>query len=300
VLLTPTAADTGKRLDHFLQEQLPQYSRSRLQDWIKSGRVKVNGASAKASLPLRGGESIEVNPGELPPLRAFAEELPLEILYEDSSVIAVNKPAGTVVHAGAGVHSGTLVNALMHHFGSLSTLSGELRPGIVHRIDRYTSGVLLVARTDAAHRALSEQFANRTVQKTYLALVHGRIPTASGRIATPITRDPIRRTRMTVKLGKGRTALTSYHVLKRFAKFTYLEVAIGTGRTHQIRVHLASIGHPIAGDKLYGAPAGVHARYFLHAARIGFNSPATGERIQVTAPLPEELQSWLIELEPTP
>ena len=158
MLLTPTAADTGKRLDHFLQEQLPQYSRSRLQDWIKSGRVKVNGASAKASLPLRGGESIEVNPGELPPLRAFAEELPLEILYEDSSVIAVNKPAGTVVHAGAGVHSGTLENALMHHFGSLSTLSGELRPGIVHRIDRYTSGVLLVARTDAAHRALSEQF----------------------------------------------------------------------------------------------------------------------------------------------
>src|SRR5579883_1672288 len=161
MLLNPTAGDAGKRHDHFLQEQLPEYSRSRLQDWIKAGRVTVNGANSKSSLALRGGERIEVNPAQLPPLKASAEDLPVEILYEDEAVIAVNKPAGVVVHSGAGVHSGTLVNALLHHFGTLSSVGGELRPGIVHRIDRYTSGVLLVARTDAAHRALATQFSKR-------------------------------------------------------------------------------------------------------------------------------------------
>ena len=295
-LLTAGDSDAGKRLDHFLQERLPEYSRSRLQEWIKAGRVLVAGSKQKASYALRGGEEVVVEPGALPPLKAVAEDLPLEILYEDDAVIAVNKPAGMVVHAGAGNYSGTLTNALVHHFGALSRIGGELRPGIVHRLDRYTSGVLLVARTDAAHRALAEQFASRRVEKTYLALVHGAMPAETGRITTPIMRDPVRRTRMTTKLGKGRTAMTSYRVLRRFEKFTYLEVKIGTGRTHQIRVHLASIGHPVAGDRLYGAPAGEHGRYFLHAAGIVFESPATGDRIELSAPVPEGLEGWLAEL----
>jgi 23S rRNA pseudouridine1911/1915/1917 synthase len=284
-------ADAGKRLDHFLQEQLPQYSRSRLQSWIKEDRVEVDGRPAKPSLMLRGGERIEVTPAGLPPLKATAENLPVEILYEDPSVIAINKPAGMVVHAGAGAHSGTLVNRLVHHFATLSGVGGELRPGIVHRLDKDTSGVLLVARTDAAHRALAEQFAGRTVEKTYLALVEGSVAKDSGRIVKPITRDPVRRVRMTAKLETGRAALTDFRVLQRFAGFTYLEVRIGTGRTHQIRVHLQSHGYPVAGDRLYGAKAA--ERMFLHAWRIGFESPANGERVRVEAPLPTELRQWL-------
>jgi 23S rRNA pseudouridine1911/1915/1917 synthase len=288
------ATDAGKRLDHFLQESVAGYSRSRLQSWIKTGRVQVNGAVAKASLLLRAGERIEVSPGDLPPLKASPEDLPVEVLYEDAAVVAVNKPAGLVVHAGAGAHAGTLVNRLVHRFAALSHVGGELRPGIVHRLDRGTSGVLLVARTDSAHRNLAAQFAGRTVEKTYLALVHGRVRADSGRIATPIARDPVRRTRMTARLSTGREAITHYRVIERFGKFTYLEVRIGTGRTHQIRVHLASLGHPVAGDRLYGAPAG--RRIFLHARRIAFTTPATGVRVTVEAPLPPELAGWLDEL----
>jgi len=284
----------AKRLDHFLQERLPDYSRSRIQSWIKSGRVLVNGAAAKASFILRGGETIEVSPGEPPPLTAAPEDLPVEILYDDAAVIAVNKPAGLTVHAGAGAHSGTLVNRLVHHFGSLSQVGGEMRPGIVHRIDKGTSGVLLVARTDAAHRALAEQFATRSVEKTYLALVEGELARDSGQITKPITRDPVRRMRMTARLEHGRAALTEYRVLQRFRGFTYLEIRIGTGRTHQIRAHFASLGHPVAGDRLYGARA--NRRIFLHAWRIAFNTPATGERVVVEAPLAGELEQWLGEL----
>lgn len=284
----------GERLDHYLQAQLSGYSRARLQGWIKDGLVLVNGAAAKASMTLRGGETIEVTSAELPPLRADAEDLPIEILYEDAAVIAVNKPAGLVVHAGAGAHSGTLVNRLVHHFQSLSKVGGEMRPGIVHRLDRGTSGVMLVARTDAAHRALADQFAGRTTEKTYLALVEGRVSADSGRITKPIARDPVHRTRMTARLEHGRDALTEYRVLKRFEKFTYLEVKIGTGRTHQIRAHFASLRHPVAGDKLYGAQ--LDERIFLHAWRIRFDSPSTGERVTVEAPLPESLQAWLEKL----
>jgi 23S rRNA pseudouridine1911/1915/1917 synthase len=256
--------------------------------------VLVNAAAAKASFVLKGTEQIEVTPGSLPPLKATPEALPVEILYEDPAVIAVNKPAGLVVHAGAGRHDGTLVNRLVHRFESLSQIGGELRPGIVHRLDRETSGVLLVARTDAAHRALAAQFASRSVEKVYLALVHGRLAKDSGRITKPIARDPIRRTRMTTRLESGRSALTEYQVLERFDKFTYLQVRIGTGRTHQIRVHLASIGHPVAGDHLYGAARA--ERMFLHAWRISFDSPATGGRVTVESPLPPELESWLERL----
>lgn len=292
-MITASAADLGKRLDQFLREKLPQYSRSRLQEWIEQGRVQVDGAPAKRSYLLKGGENIGVEPGELPPLKATPEEIPIEVLYEDADVIAINKPAGMVVHAGAGRHSGTLVNALLHRFGKLSTVGGELRPGIVHRLDRFTSGVILIARTDAAHRALAEQFASRRVQKIYVALVHGKVKNEEGRIETPIARDPNARVRMTARLAHGRRALTSYRVLKRFDRFTLLEVKIGTGRTHQIRVHLASIHHPVVGDKLYGAPASDLGRYFLHAREISFTSPSTGGRITVSAPLPEELENFL-------
>jgi 23S rRNA pseudouridine1911/1915/1917 synthase len=288
--------DRGKRLDQFLRERLPEYSRARLQDWIEQGRVWVNSTPEKRSFLLKGSEHIDVDPAELAPLRATPEDLPLDVLYEDADVIAINKPAGMVVHTGAGQHSGTLVNAVLHRFGKLSTVGGDLRPGIVHRLDRFTSGVILVARNDAAHRHLAAQFASREVEKIYLALVHGRTKKDEGRIITPIARDPVHRTRMTARLARGRQAITSYQVLKRFEGFTYLEVKIGTGRTHQIRVHLASIGHPVAGDKLYGAPASTLGRYFLHARQITFTSPSTSELITVAAPLPPDLEGVLLGL----
>ena len=287
--------DAGKRLDHFLQERISGHSRARLQAWIKEGRVLVNGVGAKASHLVHCGEQIEVAPADPPPLQAAPENLPIEILYQDPAVIAIDKPAGLTVHAGAGAHSGTLVNRLVHHFQSLSQVGGDLRPGIVHRLDKETSGVLLVARNDAAHRNLAEQFAGRTVEKTYLALVQGDVRADSGRIIKAIARDPIRRTRMTAKLaGKGRTALTEYRVLERFAGFTFLEIRLGTGRTHQIRVHMADLGHRVAGDRLYGAA--LAERMFLHAWRICFQSPATGESVTVEAPLPLELEQWLARL----
>jgi 23S rRNA pseudouridine1911/1915/1917 synthase len=285
--------DAGRRLDHFLQQRLPEYSRSRIQDWIKAGRVRVNGTSEKPSYALRSGDSIHVSPGQLPSLKAFAEDIPIQILYADSDVLALNKPAGMVVHAGAGRHSGTLVNALLHHFGKLSSAGGEERPGIVHRLDRDTSGVLIAARTDRAHRLLADQFASREVEKAYLALVEGQIRQDEGRIESRIERDPVRRTRMTARTGRGRSALTYYKVLQRLPRHTFVELWIGTGRTHQIRVHMASLRHPVAGDTLYGAAAAEYGRFFLHAHRIRFRSPSSGELISVEAPLPEELERWL-------
>ncbi len=292
------AAHAGKRLDRFLQEQLPAYSRTRLQEWIRGGRVQVAGRPEKPSYLLRGGQTVEVEPAQLKPLHAEPEPIPLEILYEDEDMVAVNKPAGMVVHAGAGCRSGTLVNALLARFESLSGVGGDLRPGIVHRLDRYTSGVILVARHDAAHRHLAEQFARRKVEKVYLALVHGAVKQDRGKVEKPITRDPVRRVRMTARLGRGRAALTEYRVLRRFHGFTLLEVRIGTGRTHQIRVHLAGIGHPVVGDRLYGAPAKVEGRqplgrFFLHAQRVRFLKPSSGEALTIEAPLPAELEGWM-------
>jgi 23S rRNA pseudouridine1911/1915/1917 synthase len=298
MLITGTEL-AGSRLDHFLQHHLPEFSRSRLQDWIKGGRVQVNGAFKRASYTLRAGDSVTVEPLPPAPLRAEAEDIPLDVLYEDPDVIAINKPAGMVVHSGAGVRQGTLVNALLHRFGQLSTAGGDDRPGIVHRLDKMTSGVLLVARNDRAHRALAAQFASRTIRKIYVALVHGSVRDDSGRIDKPITRDPHSRIRMTARLATGRTAVTHYRVDQRIGDlFTLLKVRIGTGRTHQIRVHLASIGHPVAGDRLYGAPdsAREHGRFFLHAESIRFQHPGTGATMEVTAPLPLELVNWLSSL----
>ncbi|MBM3747164.1 MAG: RluA family pseudouridine synthase [Acidobacteria bacterium] len=298
MLLEANSEDTGKRLDVFLQERLPEYSRSRLQQWVKAGRVRVEGAAERPSYRLRGGEAVEVEPAEPPPLKAIPEDLPVRVLYEDADVVAVDKPAGMVVHAGAGCRTGTLVNALLHRFGALSGAGGEARPGIVHRLDRHTSGVLLVARHDSAHRRLAGQFAARQVEKIYLALVHGRVKADAGRIEKPITRDRVRRVRMTARLARGRSALTEYRVLRRWEHFTLLEVRIRTGRTHQIRAHFSSLGHPVAGDRLYGAPARVAGRpplerFFLHAHRIGFAQPSTGDPVTVVSPLPAELEDWL-------
>jgi len=297
VTLTAEAQDSGKRLDTFLHERLPEFSRSRLQSWIKEGRVLVDGADARASHILHGGEHLSVSPAALAPLRAEAEDLPLTILYEDADLVVVDKPAGMVVHAGAGHQRGTLVNALLHRFGRLSAVNGDLRPGIVHRLDRDTSGVLVVARTDRAHQALAAQFHDRQVRKTYLALVHGRVKQPQGRIETPITRDPVRRTRMTSRLSHGRTALTEYRVEEKLSGFTFLEVEIKTGRTHQIRVHLSSLGNAVVGDRLYGAPASIPGlpplgRFFLHAHRFRFRPPSRDEWSDVASPMPSELSSF--------
>jgi len=296
--LTVESGDVGKRLDAFLTERLTEFSRSRLQSWIKKDRVQVDGAAARSSQLLRGGESIAVAPLALAPLKAGPEDLPLKILYEDADVVVVDKAAGMVVHAGAGHSHGTLVNALLHHFGTLSGVNGDVRPGIVHRIDRDTSGLLVVARTDSAHQSLAAQFLDREVEKVYLTLCHGKMGKEEGRLTAPISRDRVRRTRMTTKIASGRNALTEYRVLEQFDKLSYLEVRIGTGRTHQIRVHLAGIGHPVFGDKLYGAPGAVAGlpvldRFFLHAHRIGFRSPSTGDWIQVETPLAPELEGVL-------
>lgn len=318
-----SAENAGKRLDQFLAATIPDVSRARVQQLIEQELVLVNGGNQRASFRLRGGDEIEVT-GEAkrPPLRAVAEEIPLEILYEDESLAVINKPAGMMVHAGAGAHEaarnqGTLVNALLHHLEKLSQVGGELRPGIVHRLDKDTSGLLVVAKTDAAHRKLAEQFSGRKVKKTYVALVHGWPKQASGTIVAPVSRDRVRRTRMTTRSPQGREAVSHYKVQERvdsrWGKFALLEVKIDTGRTHQIRVHLASLGHPVVGDTLYGAPRilkevggrGKPAeeptinRNFLHAAALEFQHPRSGKLLGLRAPLPSELEEFLKHVKST-
>lgn len=291
MVLRTAKGDVGKRLDSFLSEQMPAFSRSRIQSWIREGRVTIKGRPAKSSLLLRGSEDISVEPAQLPPLKAEPEAIPLTVLYEDAGLVAIDKPSGMTVHAGAGVHAGTVVNALLHKFRNLSQVGGDLRPGIVHRLDRFTSGVLLVAKTDEAHRNLAEQFASRQVEKIYLTMVEGRLE-GKGRITKPITRDPRNRARMTARLETGRSALTCWEAMENYAAYTFLRILLGTGRTHQIRAHMAALGHPVAGDPLYGAKRSPWNRYFLHAHRIGFRNPATGERMTVESPLPPDLVEW--------
>jgi 23S rRNA pseudouridine1911/1915/1917 synthase len=238
--------------------------------------------------------------------RAVPEDLPLAVVYEDADLLVVNKAAGMVVHLGAGVKSGTLVNALLHHIRALSSAGGELRPGIVHRLDKMTSGLVVVAKNDAAHRRLSDQFKSREVHKTYIALVHGRVAGDRGQITKPVGRDPRRRTRMKAGGIAPREALTKYRVLRRFRPFTLVEAMPQTGRTHQIRVHLASLGHPVVGDTTYGAPAKLRLgesaeptlpRIFLHAAKLAFAHPLTGAPLCFEAPLPAELAAFLARVE---
>ena len=311
-----TALDhAGLRLDQFLASQLPETSRARVQELISQSLVRVDDKLAKASLRLRGGETIEIL-GEVqrPPLRAIPEDIPLDVVYEDEDIAVVNKPAGMMVHAGAGAtederNRGTLVNALLHRFGALSGVGGVLRPGIVHRLDKETSGLIVIAKNDASHRKLAAEFSGRRVKKTYIALVHGWLKNDHGTISSAISRDAIRRIRMTTRRSGGREAITHYEVDRRidssYGKFTLLKVKIETGRTHQIRIHLASLGHPVVGDTLYGAPREISAktgtrlsldRNFLHAAEINFVHPRSGQLLSFSCPLPEQLQAFLNQL----
>ena len=292
-----------QRLDHFLAAQLPEVSRSRLQELVRGGQARVAGdAVRRPGLRLRGGERIELTLVERPPLAAVPEAIPLRVLYEDDDLLAVDKPAGMTVHPGAGARAGTLVNALLHRYGRLSSAGGPLRPGIVHRLDKPTSGVLLVAKNDEAHARLAEQFRRRQLEKRYLALVHGRLPRAHDTIRLPVARDLVRRTRMTTRRRQGRAALTEYRVLGAAGGFTLAEALLHTGRTHQIRVHFAALGHPVVGDTLYGAPRELRwgnvtrptlNRIFLHAARLRFQHPRTGKVVEVRAELPAELEELL-------
>ena len=303
--------DAGVRLDQFLAGKIADVSRARVQQLIGQGQVLVDGKIAKASLRLRGGEEVSVlGPAKREPLRAIPEDIPLDIVYEDDDLAIVNKPAGMMVHAGAGAteddrNRGTLVNALLHRFGQLSDVGGKLRPGIVHRLDKATSGLIVVAKNDGTHRKLAAQFAGRQVKKTYIAMVHGWVKADRGTINRNISRDSVRRVRMTTRRAGGREAITHYRVQRRidsaFGKFTLLEIRIDTGRTHQIRVHLSSLGHPVVGDMVYGAPAQVKGtkgaislgRNFLHAGALEFHHPRTGELLSFARGLPGELEEFL-------
>src|SRR5271165_1909968 len=324
LVVSPDGA--GQRLDQYLAAQLSEVSRARVQQLIAKGEVLVNGAAAKGSLRLKGTGDEQITviaPPHAPPLRAIAEEIALDIVYEDDDLAIVNKPAGMMVHAGAGAtddarNRGTLVNALLHHFGTLSAVGGELRPGIVHRLDRATSGLMVVAKNDESHQSLARQFSGRKVHKTYIALVHGWPKQDRGTIRSAISRHSQKRTRMTTRGFGGREAVTHYLVQRKidspYGKFALVELKIETGRTHQIRVHMSSLGHPVVGDALYGAPGELRSqsnkrrspgmpatvtlnRNFLHSATLEFVHPRTKESLKFSRPLPAELETLLNNLE---
>jgi 23S rRNA pseudouridine1911/1915/1917 synthase len=299
----------GVRLDAYLASQIEGWSRARLQHLIADEEVLVNGKPAKSSYKLNANDAIEVELGASPTTSFVPENIPLDIVFEDEALIVVNKPAGLVVHPAAGIQTGTLANALAYHFEKLSTNAGAVRPGIVHRIDKDTSGLLAVAKTEIAHEHLAEQFRERKVFKSYLALVHGVVERDTGRIEEPLARDPRNRTRMAIVRG-GRGALSLYNVRRRFERFTLLEVEIKTGRTHQIRVHVASLKHPVVGDEVYGGGRDNTVRdskvrveirklgrHFLHAAELGLRHPISDEQLRFQAPLPADLQQLLDVLE---
>ena len=329
-------AAAGMRLDGYLAKAIPEISRARVVLMIDGGQVRVDGKPGKAKQKLKGGEMIEVEGDPRPaPLNATPEDLPLTIVYEDDDLAVVDKAAGMMVHAGSGGkehNRGTLVNALLYHFGGkssgeagLSQVGGALRPGIVHRLDKQTSGLIVVAKNDGTHRELGEMFSDRRIRKTYIALVHGQVKGEEGTVQLPISRDLVRRIRMTTKRAGGRSAVSHWKVLERvdgaFGKFTLLEVRIETGRTHQIRVHMQAIGYPVVGDFLYGAPHRIQPvglvgeglksrpaavrkdveslsleRNFLHAAELEFRHPRTDELLSLRAELPLELTSLLKQL----
>jgi 23S rRNA pseudouridine1911/1915/1917 synthase len=306
----------GQRLDLFLTQQLEDVSRARVQLLLHQGSVLIDGKPGKASRKIRAGENISIlGEPEPAPLRALAEDIPLDIVYEDADLAVINKPAGMMVHAGSGAtedarNRGTLVNALLHHMGELSSSSGPLRPGIVHRLDKQTSGLIVVAKNDSTHARLSSMFARRQVRKLYLALVQGNLAEERGTVNAAISRDAVRRTRMTTRREGGRSAVSHWEVLRRirgpYGSFTLVSVRIETGRTHQIRVHMASLGHPVVGDTLYGAastivPLAANAalprlalpRNFLHAAELEFAHPGTGEPLTLVSNLPADLKEFM-------
>ena len=300
------AEDAGKRLDAFLSEKIENWSRSRLQKLIDEGDVSVNENPAKSSYKLRAGDEIEVELIELPAENFEPQNIPLDVIYEDESLAVINKTAGMVVHPGAGVSDGTLANAIAYHFNfQTSDSKFQNRVGIVHRLDKDTSGLIVVAKNEETHEKLSEQFRNREVFKSYVALVHGEISEKSGAIDQPIAREKHNRTKMSVR-KHGRHAVSLWKVRKRFEKFTLLNVEIKTGRTHQIRVHLAFINHPVVGDETYNSGRDKTVkdltirqaisslnRFFLHAERLSFTHPLTEEKLEFYAPLPEELKNLL-------
>ena len=309
LLLQAGEFDADTRLDAYLTTQIDGWSRSRLQRLIEDGDVLVNGRTVKPAYKLRPEDEIEVELTPAPSTAFTPEDIPLEIVFEDDDLIVVNKPAGLVVHPAAGAQSGTLANALAYHFQQLSTKAGAIRPGIVHRLDKDTSGLLVVAKNEETHEDLADQFRAREVFKSYLALVHGVVEAESGAIDQPLARDPRHRTRMAVVRG-GRPALSSFRVRQRFARFTLLDVEIKTGRTHQIRVHLAWLKHPVVADAAYGegrdntvqnvkARAAIRklGRQFLHAEQLAFRHPRTNQQLRFSAALPAELHECLNQLE---
>ncbi len=301
-------AGSGQRLDRWLASTLPELSRARIQALIEEERITLDGAPARASSRIKAGQRVSVSVPAPAPALPQAEDIPLAVVHEDTALMVIDKPAGMVVHPGAGRTVGTLVNALLHRIGDLSGVGGVLRPGIVHRLDRGTSGLMVVAKSDTAHRALAAQFAGRTVEKEYLAVVLGVPERREATIDAPIGRDPIHRQRMSVRALRSRAARSSYRMVEAFAGAALLRVRIHTGRTHQIRVHLASLGHPVVGDTLYGGgragqvPEPLRAalstidRPALHAAALAFDHPLSGERLRFETPLPEDVERLLLAL----
>lgn len=307
--LVVAGGESRHRLDRFLAERFPDHSRSFLASLIRDGMVAIDGSPLRPSRAVRAGEVIEVTFPEPVPLELVPEPIPLSILHEDADLIVLDKPSGLTVHPGAGARHGTLVHALLHHCRDLSGIGGVERPGIVHRLDKETSGVLVVAKTDAAHRDLVRQFQERTVEKTYMALVRGRVAPRSGRIDLPIGRDRVHRVRISARTATPRAALTEYTVREELDGFAWLEVRPRTGRTHQIRVHLAHLGHPVVGDRLYGGsrpplPEGdprrpalaSFRRLALHALRLAFTHPGTRRRVVYEAPVPRQMEDLLDRL----
>ena len=293
--LQVTRERAGLRLDRFLALELSDFSRSRLQTLIAGGFVRLNAGQPRTRDVVRTGDVVQLEVPALEKIEALAEEIPLAMLFEDEDLLVINKPAGMVVHPGAGNREHTLVNALLNHCTSLSGIGGKERPGIVHRLDKETSGCLVVAKNDNAHRELSRQFAARTLKKIYLALVAGRLKAKSGLIDAPIERHPIHRQRMSVaRSSRGRSAKTEYRVLRSGSEISLVECTLHSGRTHQIRVHLHHLGHPVLGDKLYAPRAGKgFDRQMLHAWKLGFTHPRTAELMEFEAPLPPDFTAAL-------
>jgi 23S rRNA pseudouridine1911/1915/1917 synthase len=285
----------GTRLDKFVGEKCPELSRTRAQKLIAAGSITVNGRPAKASLKLDVGDRVDVVIPPEPPSHLSPEAIPLRIIYEDSDLLVVDKPAGLAVHPAPGHPSHTLVNAVLDHLPGLAEDDASLRPGIVHRLDKDTSGLILVAKNRLAHENLSDQFKSRSVSKSYLVLVRGRLEPEEGVIEAAIGRDPRNRQRMAV-VSRGREARTKYRVVKYLGKYTLLQISPETGRTHQIRVHLAAIGFPVVGDTVYGVPSPYLSRQFLHASKIGFRLPSTGEYVEFSSPLPPDLEQALKDI----
>ncbi len=286
------------RIDKFLSENLENFTRSRIQRLIEDGNVTISGKAVKVSYKIKNGDEITVALPEVQQLEIMAEDIPLDIVYEDSCMLVVNKPQGMVVHPAAGNYSGTLVNALLHHCpDTLSGINGEKRPGILHRIDKDTSGLLLVAKNDIAHQSLSEQIKAHSLTREYRALVHGSVKTESGTIDAPIGRHPIDRKKMAITQKNSRDAVTHYRVLERFSGYTYISCRLETGRTHQIRVHMSSRGHSIVGDKTYGIKDKFNLNgQLLHACRVGFIHPLTGEYMEFMRDVPNYFEEVLEKL----